>query len=105
MGPFDLDANSSRIIASRKPDEQSIPRVARRSGRCPRAAASGVRACGGPVVPAVPGIGDDCERQERGVSIPLTRLDGQIYEYACHEGNYGMPGMLKGARTLEKGGK
>jgi hypothetical protein len=39
------------------------------------------------------------------VSIPLTRLDGQIYEYACHEGNYGMPGMLKGARTLEKVGK
>ena len=39
------------------------------------------------------------------VSIPLTRLDGQIYEYACHEGNYGMPGMLKGARALEKGGK
>jgi hypothetical protein len=39
------------------------------------------------------------------VSIPLARLDGQIYEYACHEGNYGMPGMLRGARMLEKGGK
>ena len=24
--------------------------------------------------------------------------DGQIYEYACHEGNYGMSGMLAGAR-------
>ena len=25
----------------------------------------------------------------------------QIYEYACHEGNYSMPGSLAGARTLE----
>ena len=25
----------------------------------------------------------------------------QAYEYACHEGNYSMPGSLAGARTLE----
>ena len=25
----------------------------------------------------------------------------QVYEYACHEGNYSMPGSLAGARTLE----
>jgi hypothetical protein len=40
------------------------------------------------------------------VSIPLTRDSGyQIFEYACHEGNYAMPAMLKGARLEEKGGK
>jgi hypothetical protein len=33
---------------------------------------------------------------------PLTRIDDQIYEYACHEGNYGMTGILSGARFLEK---
>ncbi|MEQ8956173.1 MAG: hypothetical protein RL120_18740 [Gammaproteobacteria bacterium] len=27
--------------------------------------------------------------------------DGEIYEYACHEGNYAMPSMLAGARRLE----
>jgi hypothetical protein len=36
------------------------------------------------------------------VSIPLTHLDEQIYEYACHEANYAMPGMLKAARMEEK---
>ena len=25
-----------------------------------------------------------------------------IYEYACHEGNYGMTGILAGARATEK---
>lgn len=28
-------------------------------------------------------------------------LKGQIYEYACHEGNYALPGMLSGARQTE----
>jgi hypothetical protein len=34
--------------------------------------------------------------------IVAPRLDGVIYEYACHEGNYGMGGTLNGARYLEK---
>jgi hypothetical protein len=34
--------------------------------------------------------------------ILAQRLDGVIYEYACHEGNYGMEGTLSGARFLEK---
>ena len=34
--------------------------------------------------------------------MPLTRIDELIYEYACHEGNYGMTGILSGARFLEK---
>jgi hypothetical protein len=33
--------------------------------------------------------------------IPISRIpDGaQIYEYACHEGNYAMPNLLSGARA------
>lgn len=34
--------------------------------------------------------------------IPMNRSDAVIYEYACHEGNYGMEGMLSGARAGEK---
>ena len=33
---------------------------------------------------------------------PLSRIDEPIYEYACHEGNYGMVGILAGARKLEQ---
>jgi hypothetical protein len=29
-------------------------------------------------------------------------LNGTIYEYACHEGNYALPGMLAGARHAEQ---
>jgi hypothetical protein len=28
--------------------------------------------------------------------------EGPMYEYACHEGNYSMPNVLKGARLQEK---
>jgi hypothetical protein len=34
-------------------------------------------------------------------SIPMSRSDEQIYEYACHEGNYGLEGVLKGARYFD----
>jgi hypothetical protein len=34
--------------------------------------------------------------------VPMTRTDEPIYEYACHEGNYGLAGILRGARVLEK---
>ncbi|TAL33104.1 MAG: hypothetical protein EPN98_12120 [Phenylobacterium sp.] len=34
----------------------------------------------------------------------LTALDGDIYEYACHEGNYAMTGILGGARAKEGSG-
>jgi hypothetical protein len=34
--------------------------------------------------------------------VPMTRSDEPIYEYACHEGNYGLAGILRGARVLEK---
>ena len=33
--------------------------------------------------------------------LSFHATDGQLYEYACHEGNYSMPGTLAGARRLE----
>jgi hypothetical protein len=33
--------------------------------------------------------------------VRLKRTNDQIYEYACHEGNYSMPGILAGARAQE----
>ncbi len=33
--------------------------------------------------------------------IPMTKVAGQIYEYACHEGNYGMVNILRGERMEE----
>jgi hypothetical protein len=34
--------------------------------------------------------------------IPMLAARGPLYEYACHEGNYGMPDILRGARFAEK---
>ena len=39
------------------------------------------------------------------VMMPLRRTDGPIFEYACHEGNIGMHGILAGARELERQGR
>ena len=36
--------------------------------------------------------------------LPLNRTPEAIYEYACHEGNYAMPGILAGAREAERNG-
>jgi hypothetical protein len=30
--------------------------------------------------------------------MPFRASKGPIYEYACHEGNYSLAGMLEGAR-------
>ncbi len=35
------------------------------------------------------------------VSIPLRRTDNAVFEYACHEGNYGLLNILEGARKEE----
>ena len=35
------------------------------------------------------------------VQLPMVKTEGPLYEYACHEGNYGMTGILAGARALE----
>jgi hypothetical protein len=34
--------------------------------------------------------------------LPFTRVNGNVYEYACHEGNYALPGILGGARAEEQ---
>ena len=34
--------------------------------------------------------------------IPMRRTEEQIFEYACHEGNYALRGALAGARADEK---
>jgi hypothetical protein len=36
--------------------------------------------------------------------LPLNSAKGPVYEYACHEGNYALPGILAGARRIEKDG-
>jgi hypothetical protein len=40
-------------------------------------------------------------KQWRG-EIPLRATDERLYEYACHEANYGLEGVLRGARAQEK---
>ena len=39
------------------------------------------------------------------VMMPFRRTDGPLFEYACHEGNYGLYGILAGARRLESLGR
>ena len=34
--------------------------------------------------------------------LPMNRSDLPLYEYACHEGNYGMENLLRGARVEER---
>jgi hypothetical protein len=31
----------------------------------------------------------------------MTRTDGRMYEYACHEANYSLSAVLRGARAAE----
>jgi hypothetical protein len=34
--------------------------------------------------------------------LPFNRIDEQVFEYACHEGNYAMSNILSGERSKEK---
>lgn len=36
--------------------------------------------------------------------FPMRRIDDPLYEYACHEGNHGLPGILAGWRRYESMG-
>lgn len=36
--------------------------------------------------------------------MPLTHIDDQLYEYACHEGNYGLVNILEGGRSNDRAG-
>jgi len=40
--------------------------------------------------------------QPWGGEMPYNRLDAQVYEYACHEGNYALGNVLSGARAEER---
>ena len=40
-----------------------------------------------------------------GGEVPFKRLDEQVYEYACHEGNYALFNVLSGARAQEREGR
>ena len=40
-------------------------------------------------------------RQPWTAELSFYATEDRLYEYACHEGNYSMPGSLAGARTLE----
>jgi hypothetical protein len=35
-------------------------------------------------------------------AFPMTKTEAPVFEYACHEGNYGMTNLLSGARVQEK---
>ena len=35
-------------------------------------------------------------------SMPLRAIDERVFEYACHEGNHGLEGILRGNRYREK---
>jgi hypothetical protein len=39
------------------------------------------------------------------IEVPMRKTNDPIYEYACHEGNYAMEGILAGARAEEKTSK
>jgi hypothetical protein len=36
------------------------------------------------------------------LAIPFVNTGEEMFEYACHEGNYGMAGILRGAREAER---
>jgi len=38
-------------------------------------------------------------------ALPMRKTADQLFEYACHEGNHAMQGILRGARFEEKGGR
>jgi len=47
---------------------------------------------------------EDAYTQAWTAQIPFRTATGALYEYACHEGNYALPGILAGARREEREG-
>ena len=45
---------------------------------------------------------DDVGSQSWTGEYPWNATDENLYEYACHEGNYSLGGMLRGARQKER---
>lgn len=48
---------------------------------------------------------DEAYTQPWSGEMPLYATDKRIFEYACHEGNYSLPGILGGARQEERDAK
>jgi hypothetical protein len=44
----------------------------------------------------------DTFAQSFSAEIPMHLTSDRLYEYACHEGNYSLPGVLAGARLDER---
>jgi hypothetical protein len=44
----------------------------------------------------------DAYTQPWTASMPLRAIDELLFEYACHEANYGMVGVLRGVRFAER---
>ena len=42
--------------------------------------------------------------QPWGGEIPIKKFDAKLYEYACHEGNYSLAGVLSGAVIRRENG-
>jgi hypothetical protein len=36
------------------------------------------------------------------IAVPMRKVNGPLYEFACHEGNYGLSNILSGARAEER---
>jgi hypothetical protein len=36
------------------------------------------------------------------IVVPMRKVNGPLYEFACHEGNYALPNILSGARAEER---
>ena len=47
-------------------------------------------------------VNDPTWSEAWGGEYPWPATDEKVYEYACHEGNYALGGILRGARVLEK---
>jgi hypothetical protein len=47
----------------------------------------------------------DTWAQPWSAEIPFSTTSERIFEYACHEGNYSMMNVLRGARAEEKGAR
>ena len=47
---------------------------------------------------------DDAQTWTRpwSAEMPMMQAEGPLYEYACHEGNYGLVNILRGARFADK---
>jgi len=47
---------------------------------------------------------DSAYSQPWTAQVPMRTANARLYEYACHEGNYALPGILAGARREEQEG-